>query len=208
MNKLIKIEYESDRPTVSARELHKALQIKTKFHDWFKRMCTYGFIEGIHYYPILSNRSDGKAGKPKTDYQLTVEMGKHICTVQKNEMGYKFREYLFKCEQSYRDLLFRQGDKKHQLECMELLQHLLPAELKHEKLSYIKANTVVNKVVSTVFGFPKMLKKYQMNPDMLAARENVLNDYIKLFEVLNDNSLVRDALIKKYQKVGLTLIKT
>ena len=37
-----------------------------------------------------------------------------------------------------------------------------------------------------------------MNPDMLTARENVLNDYIKLFEVLNDNVLVKDALTKKY----------
>ena len=88
-------------------------------------------------------------------------MAKHLCTIQKNEIGYKFREYLFKCEQSYRDILFRQGDKKHQLDCMELLQYFLPPELKHERISYIKANTVVNKVVSTVFGFPKMLKKYK-----------------------------------------------
>ena len=39
MNELIKINYEnSDRPTVMGRELHKALEVKTAYKDWFPRM--------------------------------------------------------------------------------------------------------------------------------------------------------------------------
>ena len=44
MNELIKISYENaEHPTVSGRELHKALEVETRYNDWFKRMCEYGF---------------------------------------------------------------------------------------------------------------------------------------------------------------------
>lgn len=89
--------------------------------------------------------------------------------------------------------------KKRQLEAMEALSHLLPDDLSGEALSYIKANTVVNKAVSNLFGFPKMLKKDQMSADMIEVRDKVLDDYIKLYEVIEDNSKVRDVLYEKYQ---------
>jgi phage regulator Rha-like protein len=96
-------------------------------------------------------------------------------------------------------LKFREGDKKHQLAAMEALSHLLPEDLKGEELAYMKANTVVNKATSNLFGFPKMLKKAEMSDDMLQVREKVLDDYIKLFEVVEDNGTVTDILYKKYQ---------
>lgn len=47
MNDIIKVNYENtDRPTVSGRELHEALKIETPYHKWFPRMCEYGFAEG------------------------------------------------------------------------------------------------------------------------------------------------------------------
>lgn len=44
MNELIKINYESDRPTVLARDLHEFLEAETPFHKWFPRMCEYGLL--------------------------------------------------------------------------------------------------------------------------------------------------------------------
>ena len=75
MKDLIQIHYDNaDRPTVSGRELHEALGVETRYNDWFDRMCEYGFSAGKDYYSFLSNRSDGKAGKPRTDHQLTIPM--------------------------------------------------------------------------------------------------------------------------------------
>lgn len=102
-------------------------------------------------------------------------------------------------EDQLRILQFKQGDKKHQLNAMEALSHLLPDDLAGEALAYIKANTVVNKAVSNLFGFKKMLKKEWMSDDMLAVREKVLDDYIKLYEVVQDNNIVQQALYAKYQ---------
>ena len=43
MQELLKISYEAENPTVSARELHDQLNIGTKFTTWFQRMTEYGF---------------------------------------------------------------------------------------------------------------------------------------------------------------------
>ena len=93
--------------------------------------------------------------------------------------------------------------KKRQLEAMEALSHLLPDDLSEEAVSYIKANTVVNKAVSNLFGFPKMLKKDEMSPDMVAVRDKVLDDYVNLFEILQDNHLVKDAIYAKWRKARI-----
>ena len=70
MNEItIAVKYDNDNPTVSGRELHAALEVRTQYSIWFDRMCEYGFSEGIDYYSFLNNRSDGLAGKPRTDHQ-------------------------------------------------------------------------------------------------------------------------------------------
>ena len=74
MNELIKINYESDRPTVLARDLHEFLEVGTPYDKWFPKMCEYGFAEGEDYSTFLSNRSDGLPGKPRQDAQLTIDM--------------------------------------------------------------------------------------------------------------------------------------
>lgn len=44
LNNLILVSYENpERPTVSGRELHEFLQVKTAYKDWFPRMVEYGF---------------------------------------------------------------------------------------------------------------------------------------------------------------------
>lgn len=46
MNNLLKINYETEQPTVSARDLHEQLHIETPFKKWIDRMCDYGFEVG------------------------------------------------------------------------------------------------------------------------------------------------------------------
>ena len=46
MSKLIAVNYEAEEPTVSARDLHEQLNIKTRFNDWFPR--TIGFQECVN----------------------------------------------------------------------------------------------------------------------------------------------------------------
>ena len=46
MNDLITVNYDNEQPTILGRDLHKALEIKTDYSTWFKRMCEYDFSEG------------------------------------------------------------------------------------------------------------------------------------------------------------------
>ena len=101
MNELIKINYESDRPTVLARDLHEFLEVKTAYKDWFPRMCEYGFAEGEDYCSFLSDRSDGLPGKPRQDAQLTIDMAKEICMLQRNEKGKQARQYFLQLEREW-----------------------------------------------------------------------------------------------------------
>lgn len=99
LNSLIPISYDNpERPTVSGRELHEFLQVDSNYTTWFKRMCEYGFTDGEDYVPILENRSDGLAGKPRTDHQLTIPMAKELCMIQRNERGKQARQYFLAVE--------------------------------------------------------------------------------------------------------------
>lgn len=102
MKDLIQIHYDNaDRPTVSGRELYEALEVKTAYKDWFPRMCEYGFSEGKDYCSFLSDRSDGKAGRPRTDHQLTIPMAKELCMLQRTDKGKQMRQYFIAVEEQW-----------------------------------------------------------------------------------------------------------
>lgn len=59
MNELLKINTtDSERITVSARDLHEALEVKTQFKDWFPRMYEYGFEDGKDFCSFLSESTE------------------------------------------------------------------------------------------------------------------------------------------------------
>ena len=82
MNEILTINYESENPTVSARELHEKLHIGTKFTTWFERMKEYGFSEGKEFFPKLGETSE-QGGRPQTDFEISVDMAKQICMIQR-----------------------------------------------------------------------------------------------------------------------------
>ncbi len=101
MNDLIAINYDTDKPTVSGRELHEALGVKDHYTDWFKRMCEYGFDDGEDYMGFSEKSDKPTGGRPSTDHQLTIPMAKEICMLQRNEKGKQFRQYFIKVEEAW-----------------------------------------------------------------------------------------------------------
>ena len=84
------------------------------------------------------------------------------------------------------------------MEAMRRLHEVLP---KPSKRDYIKANTIADKAVSTLFGHPKMIKKGDMDPDMLVARQPVLDDTVDLMTIANRIGLdlsVSQAIYRKW----------
>lgn len=100
MDELIKVNYSTEYPTVSARDLHEGLKINTRFNDWFPRMVEYGFAEGKDFYSKMSKTS-GNGGRPSVDYDITVDMAKQICMIQRSEAGKRYRQYFIDLEKAW-----------------------------------------------------------------------------------------------------------
>ena len=99
MDILVKIEVnESLEPVVNGRELHKALEVETRYNDWFPRMCEYGFTEGQDFYSFLS---ESTGGRPATDHLIKLDMAKEICMIQRTERGKQARQYFIQVEKDY-----------------------------------------------------------------------------------------------------------
>lgn len=102
MQDLIKINYESEQPTVSARELHEGLEIKTKFTMWFDRMCEYGFELENDFkkcFPKLGSGLNG--GQNAIDYEISIDMAKQICMIQRTDKGKQYRQYFIDLEKAW-----------------------------------------------------------------------------------------------------------
>lgn len=100
MNELVKVNF--DTQTVSARELHEQLHIGTEFAKWFSRMCEYGFSVGNDYSEVIvKNDENSKGGRPATDYNISVDMAKQICMIQRTPEGKAVRQYLIDLEKAW-----------------------------------------------------------------------------------------------------------
>lgn len=98
MEELMKISYESGQPTVSARELHEGLDIKTPYTMWFERMAEYGFTDGKDFFTKML---ESTGGRPSVDHAMTVDMAKQICMIQRTEQGRTYRQYLLDLEKAW-----------------------------------------------------------------------------------------------------------
>lgn len=108
--KLIPIrKNEKSEPLVSGRDLHKFLEVKTKFVDWIKdRIEKYRFVENTDF--ILVSEKKKETNNPKnpftfiTEYILTLDMAKELSMVQNNEKGSQARKYFIAVEKKYKEM--------------------------------------------------------------------------------------------------------
>ena len=137
MNELIKTNYDvnSDRITVLGRDLHKALEIETQYTKWFQRMCEYGFNENEDYITISQKRLTAQGNTTTyTDHQITLDMAKEICMLQRSEKGKMFRQYFIEVEKEWNNpdkLMARAlfiSDRKIK-ELNETIKEMLPKAL-------------------------------------------------------------------------------
>lgn len=112
MNEIIKVNYERENPTVSARDLYDALSGENgtkgteRFSKWFDRYCGYGFSKGEDYsnpYQKLRVQKEGsrEVQREVEDYDLSVDMAKQICMLQKTERGKQIRQYLIDLDKAW-----------------------------------------------------------------------------------------------------------
>ncbi|WP_136283983.1 antA/AntB antirepressor family protein, partial [Streptococcus pyogenes] len=159
MNQIINITVnDNHEPVVSGRDLHKVLEIKTAYKDWFPRMAEYGFEEGQDFSSFLS-KSTG--GRPSQDHVLKLDMAKEIAMLQRNEKSKQVRKYFIQVEKDFnspekimaRALLM--ADKK---------VHKLEAQIEADRPKVLFADAVEASETSILIGdFAKILRQNGYN---------------------------------------------
>lgn len=96
--------------TVSSRKLHSFLKVGRDYTSWIKgRIKQYDFEENVDYI-IVENLSTPKRGSAKFrqqiehDYIVSLNMGKELSMVERNEQGKLARQYFIECEERLRKI--------------------------------------------------------------------------------------------------------
>ena len=124
MNELINVTLnDSQEPVVSARQLHKTLEVKTRFSQWVEQNFKM-FQETEDFTSVVGTTVvNNGAVREIQDYAVTIRMAEHLAMMSKTPKGYEVREYFIQVEKDFnspekimaRALLM--ADKKvHQLE--------------------------------------------------------------------------------------------
>ena len=108
---------------VSARQLHKTLEVKTRFSQWVEQNFKM-FQETEDFTSVVGTTVvNNGAVREIQDYAVTIRMAEHLAMMSKTPKGYEVREYFIQVEKDFnspekimaRALLM--ADKKvHQLE--------------------------------------------------------------------------------------------
>lgn len=84
---------------VMGRDLHKFLEIESRYNVWFPRMVEYGFSAGQDFVPKNGHEQD-KLGRRREvmNHIVSLDMAKEISMIQRTERGKQARQYFIECE--------------------------------------------------------------------------------------------------------------
>lgn len=203
MNELIKVNF--DTQTVSARELHKQVGSTERFSAWFERQLQYGFVENEDYTGC--KKFNTLAKQELQDYELSVDMAKEICMVQKNENARKVRQYLIELEKAWNTpeqimaRALKMADKT--IEQLKTDNKALEQKIEQDKPKTIFADAVSTSHTSILIG----------DLAKLICQNGVQIGQKRLFEWMRQNNFLiksgssRNMPMQRYVEQGLFKIK-
>ncbi|ATU71348.1 phage antirepressor Ant [Levilactobacillus brevis] len=103
MDELIKVTVKEDRQLVSARDLHKGLEVKTRFSQWATQNFKL-FNNGVDFTSVAGTTLVNNGAKREIqDYALTVDMAKQLSLMSQTPQGRIYRQYFIDVEKKWND---------------------------------------------------------------------------------------------------------
>lgn len=164
MENLIPVNYDAEQPTVSARDLHKALNVQSRFSRWFDTNKEL-FVEGEDFNKCTSSTVvNNGAVRQLEDYEITVLMAKHLAMMSRTEKGKQIRDYLIDLEKAWNtpEQIFaralKMADKT--IESLKYDNAVLLADNRRMKPKEVFADAVATSKTSILVGeLAKILKQ-------------------------------------------------
>ena len=92
--------------SVSAKELHKALELKKDFSTWIKKQIERAeLVKEVDYIKLTQKGELSKTGQTQIDYILTLDSAKHIAMMSQSKKAKEVRNYFIETERNYIALL-------------------------------------------------------------------------------------------------------
>ncbi len=163
MNELLNVNF--DTQTVSARELHEQLEISKRFSAWFETN-SQGFVEGEDFTSVLKGtevqNNGGIQVRELQDYNLTVDMAKHLCLMSRTEKGKQCRQFLLDLEKAWNTpeqvmaralkIANRTIDslKEHNTKLIEDCERMKPKEIFADAVSASKTSILIGDLAKLI----------------------------------------------------------
>ena len=163
MNELLNVNF--DTQTVSARELYEQLEISKRFSAWFETN-SQGFVEGEDFTSVLKGtevqNNGGIQVRELQDYNLTVDMAKHLCLMSRTEKGKQCRQYLIDLEKAWNTpeqvmaralkIANRTIDslKEHNTKLIEVCERMKPKEIFADAVSASKTSILIGDLAKLI----------------------------------------------------------
>ena len=102
MNEVIKVTVnDNHEPIVSARQLHKNLEVKTRFSQWVEQNFK-GFEENYDFASVVTTTVvNNGAMRELQDYALSLDTAKHLAMMSKTDKGKEVRQYFIQVEKDF-----------------------------------------------------------------------------------------------------------
>lgn len=157
MNQLITIELKDDNAVVSARQLHKTLEVKTRFSQWVEQNFKM-FQEGEDFTSVVGTTVvNNGAVREIQDYAVILRMAEHLAMMSKTPKGYEVREYFIQVEKDFN------SPEKIMARALKIADnkiHKLEAQVEADKPKVLFANAVSASQTSILIGdFAKLLRQ-------------------------------------------------
>lgn len=186
-NEIIKVNYEKEQPTVSARDLYEKVGTTERFSSWFERQLQFGFEQGKDYSnpkKVLRVQIEGnrEVQREVEDYDLTIEMAKEVCMIQKNESAREIRKYLIKINDAWNT------PEKIMARALEIA-HKTIEDMKKENTALLEDNETMRPKAEY---FDELIERNMLTSFRTTAKELGVKEGIFIGWLLDNKYIYRD----------------
>lgn len=162
MHNLINVTLnENQEPIVSARQLHKSLEVKTRFSQWVEQNFKI-LEEGYDFTSVVGTTVvNNGANRKLQDYVLSLDAAKNLAMVSKTDKGKEVRQYFIQVEKDFN------SPEKIMARALKIADRKiikLEATIEGQRPKVIFANAVSASHTSILVGdFAKLMRQNGLN---------------------------------------------